>query len=38
VVAAPDLHFTIQGWWHDREGRKTFALEWAKTFAGWAGI
>lgn len=35
VVAAPDLHFTPRGWWRDREGRKTFLLEWMKTIAGW---
>ena len=38
VVAAPDFYFTAHGWWHNREGRKLFALEWAKTFAEWAGI
>jgi uncharacterized SAM-binding protein YcdF (DUF218 family) len=38
VVAAPDSHFTIQGWWHDREGRKTFVLEWEKTVAEWVGM
>lgn len=38
VVGAPDLHFTVQGWWHDREGRKTFAFEWAKTVAEWVGM
>jgi uncharacterized SAM-binding protein YcdF (DUF218 family) len=38
VVAAPDFFFTAHGWWHNREGRKLFALEWAKTFAEWAGI
>jgi uncharacterized SAM-binding protein YcdF (DUF218 family) len=38
VVAAPDLHFTPRGWWRDREGRKTFLLEWMKTIAGWRHI
>jgi uncharacterized SAM-binding protein YcdF (DUF218 family) len=38
VVAAPDLHFTPRGWWRDREGRKTFLLEWMKTIAGWMHI
>jgi uncharacterized SAM-binding protein YcdF (DUF218 family) len=38
VVAAPDLHFTPHGWWRDREGRKTFLLEWMKTIAGWLHI
>jgi uncharacterized SAM-binding protein YcdF (DUF218 family) len=35
VVAAPDEHFTKDGWWHDREARKTFAIEWMKTAANW---
>ena len=35
VVSAPDLHFTVNGWWHDREGRKTFLVEWIKTVAAW---
>jgi uncharacterized SAM-binding protein YcdF (DUF218 family) len=38
VVAAPDLHFTPRGWWRDREGRKTFLLEWMKTVAGWMRV
>jgi uncharacterized SAM-binding protein YcdF (DUF218 family) len=38
VVAAPDLHFTPRGWWRDREGRKTFLLEWMKTIAAWLHI
>ena len=35
VVSAPDPHFTVNGWWHDREGRKTFLVEWIKTIAAW---
>jgi uncharacterized SAM-binding protein YcdF (DUF218 family) len=35
VVAAPDPFFTPAGWWHDREARKTFLLEWTKTAASW---
>ena len=35
VVAAPDDHFSPRGWWRDREGRKTFATEWAKTIGEW---
>ena len=35
VVAAPDDHFAKNGWWHDREARKTFLYEWLKTGAGW---
>jgi uncharacterized SAM-binding protein YcdF (DUF218 family) len=35
VVAAPDENFTKDGWWHNREARKTFLLEWLKTGASW---
>ena len=35
VVAAPDRYLTRDGWWRDREGRKTFLTEWLKTVAGW---
>ena len=38
VVAAPDRYFTPNGWWHDREARKTFLNEWMKTVAGWFHI
>lgn len=38
VVEAPDAYFTIDGWWHDREGRKIFLLEWTKTVAGWMNL
>jgi len=38
VVAAPDVYFSPGGWWHDREGRKTFAIEWLKTVTSWFGI
>ena len=38
VVAAPDLNFSPGGWWHNREGRKTFALEWVKTITSRFGI
>lgn len=37
IVAAPDIYFTPAGWWHNREGRKTFVLEWSKTVAEWFG-
>lgn len=37
VVAAPDENFDPDRWWHSREARKTFALEWLKTVAGWWG-
>ncbi len=35
MVAAPDEYFSPSGWWKNREGRKTFLLEWLKTVAGW---
>ena len=38
VVSAPDPYFSANGWWRQREGRKTFALEWAKTVTSWFGI
>ena len=38
MVAAPDLYFTPDGWWKNREGRKTFLMEWMKTVATWLGM
>jgi uncharacterized SAM-binding protein YcdF (DUF218 family) len=38
VVSAPDVHFTVTGWWHDREARKTFLMEWMKTAGAWLHI
>jgi uncharacterized SAM-binding protein YcdF (DUF218 family) len=38
VVPAPDAYFTPGGWWHNREGQKTFLQEWEKTVASWFGI
>ena len=38
MVAAPDRYFTPDGWWKDREGRKTFLMEWMKTVAAWLGM
>jgi uncharacterized SAM-binding protein YcdF (DUF218 family) len=38
MVAAPDLYFTPDGWWKNRDGRKTFLLEWMKTVATWLGM
>jgi len=38
VVGSPDRYFTPNGWWKDREGRKTFFLEWTKTIASWVGM
>jgi uncharacterized SAM-binding protein YcdF (DUF218 family) len=37
VVGSSDSHFTPQGWWKDREGRKTFVFEWMKTASEWFG-
>ena len=38
VVAAPDPYFSAGGWWHNREGQKTFLTEWEKTVATWFGM
>jgi uncharacterized SAM-binding protein YcdF (DUF218 family) len=38
VVGAPDKDYDPDGWWHNREGQKTFVTEWEKTIAGWLGI
>ena len=38
VVSAPDAYFSRNGWWKNREGRKTFLVEWEKTVASWFGI
>ncbi len=38
VVAAPDEYFTPGGWWHNREGRKIFLVEWMKTVANALGM
>jgi uncharacterized SAM-binding protein YcdF (DUF218 family) len=38
MVAAPDVNFSAGGWWKNREGRKTFLLEWMKTVAVWLGM
>ena len=38
VVAAPDQKFTAAGWWRNREGQKTFLVEWEKTVANWLGL
>lgn len=46
--AAPDLDVTLVGsvdkewdggfWWHSRDGRKIFYVEWQKTLASYAGL
>jgi uncharacterized SAM-binding protein YcdF (DUF218 family) len=38
MVAAPDQYFSADGWWKNRDGRKTFLLEWTKTVATWFGM
>jgi uncharacterized SAM-binding protein YcdF (DUF218 family) len=38
VVGAPDRDFMPDGWWHSREGQKTFVTEWEKTITSWLGI
>ena len=35
MVAAPDENFKPNGWWRNREARKTFVLEWEKTISEW---
>jgi uncharacterized SAM-binding protein YcdF (DUF218 family) len=37
VVPAPDPNFTPETWWTNREGQKTFLLEWLKTLAAHLG-
>ena len=38
VIAARDEFFDPDNWWHTREARKVFVLEWLKTIASWFGI
>ncbi len=38
VVASADPDFSPDGWWHNREGRKTAFFEWSKTLAHIFGI
>ena len=38
VIAATDDTFRPEDWWHDRENRKTFLIEWMKTVAHWLGM
>lgn len=37
-IAAPDQDFSPDGWWKNREGRKTFTFEWIKTVSEWFGL
>lgn len=38
IIAATDDTFRPENWWHDRENRKTFLIEWMKTVAHWLGM
>ena len=38
VVGAPEMHFSADGWWRHREGRKILFFEWSKTIAGQLGM
>lgn len=38
MVSAPDQFFEPASWWKNRDGRKTFAIEWMKTVATWLGM
>jgi uncharacterized SAM-binding protein YcdF (DUF218 family) len=38
TIAAPDENYTANGWWHNREARKTFLTEWEKTVGVWLGL
>jgi uncharacterized SAM-binding protein YcdF (DUF218 family) len=38
MIAAPDVYFTPDGWWKDRDARKIFLMEWIKTVATWLGM
>jgi uncharacterized SAM-binding protein YcdF (DUF218 family) len=38
MVAAPDKYFVPDGWWRNREGRKTVFFEVSKTIADWVGL
>jgi len=37
AVPAPDLYFSVDGWWKTRGGRKTLFFEWTKTITEWWG-
>ncbi len=38
VVAAPDPFFSADGWWKNRNGKKTFLLETTKTITEMGGV
>jgi uncharacterized SAM-binding protein YcdF (DUF218 family) len=38
VIAAPDEAYRWDSWWHSREARKIFFLEWSKTVSSYLGM
>ncbi len=38
MIAAPDEYFRWDSWWLNREGQKTFYMEWSKTVAKLVGF
>jgi uncharacterized SAM-binding protein YcdF (DUF218 family) len=38
VISAPDEYFRWNSWWRDREGQKTFYMEWSKTVTSVFGM
>jgi len=38
VIAVPDENYHADSWWLNREGQKTFFLEWSKTVATYLGM
>ena len=38
MLAASDLYFDADRWWHSREGQKTVFYEWSKTLTGAIGL
>lgn len=38
VIAVPDEKYHPDSWWLDREGQKTFLLEWSKTVSSYLGM
>jgi uncharacterized SAM-binding protein YcdF (DUF218 family) len=37
-IAAEDIYFRPDAWWHNREGQKTVFYEYSKTIASWLGM
>lgn len=38
VIAAPDEYYTADSWWHSRNARKIWFIEWTKTLATLIGL